>query len=159
MKDYCYKPYSAYNLKLNYRLYQLKKEIKKEGFKNVFTKYDNLFRNNTLDDCENVACMGFVFDFKHYLRNKHVFNDTLYMPFETITMPVPIGYDDILTTQYGDYMKPAKTSTKHGGFSVLDTEKSYLDYLPILRKQYRKDTWKTRFKLLHQLFKNKYFTE
>ena len=149
MKDYCYKPYSAYNLKLNYRLYKLKKEIKKEGFKNVFTKYDNLFRNNTLADCENVACMGFVFDFKHYLRNKHVFDDTLYMPFETIMMPVPIGYDNILTTQYGDYMKPAKTPTKHGGFIALDTETSYIDYLPKLQKQNRINIWKKR---LHRFY-------
>ena len=153
MRDFCYKPYSAYDLKLNYKLFKLKKEIKKEGFISVFSKYDDNFRKNTLDSCDHVACMGFIFDFKHYLRDKHCFDRTLYMPFESIMMPVPIGYDKILSTQYGDYMKPAKTSTKHGGFAVLDTEKSYLDYLPKLRKQYRKDAWKKRFQHLIQIFK------
>ena len=67
-------------------------------------------------------------------------------------MPVPIGYDEILTTQYGDYMKPVKAPTMHGGFAALDTEKSYKEYLPSLRKQYRKDTWKKRFQHLRQAF-------
>ena len=153
MRDFCYKPYSAYDLKLNYKLFKLKKEIKKEGFISVFSKYDENFRKNTLDCCDNVACMGLIFDFKHFLRNKHLYDDTLFMPFETIMMPVPIGYDKILTTQYGDYMKPVKSPSYHGGFIALDTEKSYKDYLPKLRKQYKKDAWKKRFRHIIQIFK------
>lgn len=152
MRYYCYKPYSIYNLKLNYHLFKLKKEINRIGFKNVFAKFDNLFRRYTFNDCDNVACMGFVFDFDHFLRNKHFYEDTLYMPFETIMMPVPIGYDKILTIQYGDYMKPVKAPSYHGGFAAIDTEKSYNEYLPSLRKQYRKDIWKKRLQHLRQAF-------
>lgn len=145
MRYYCYKPYSIYNLKLNYQLFKLKREINRIGFKNVFSKFDNYFRRYTFNDCDNVACMGFVFDFDHFLRNKHFYEDTLYMPFETIMMPVPIGYDKILTIQYGDYMKPVKAPAMHGGFTVLDTEKSYIDYLPQLRRHFYKEAWKKRF--------------
>lgn len=34
--------------------------------------------------------------------------ECIYMPFECIELPVPTGYDAILTMQYGDYMTPNK---------------------------------------------------
>lgn len=153
MRCYCYKPYSVYNFKLNFKLYKLKKEINRIGFKNVFSKFDDLFRKNSLNVCDNVACMGFVFDFDHFLRNKHFYDNTLYMPFETIMMPVPAGYDKILTIQYGDYMKPVKAPSYHGSYLVLDTEKSYIDYLPQLRKQHQKDIWRKRFRHFLEIFR------
>ena len=100
----------------------------------------------------NVLCIGFKFDFKHYLRNIHVFDQTLYMPFEYIMIPVPVGYDNILSTQYGDYMKPVKAPTCHGGFWVLDTEKSYTEYLPKLRRDRKIKSWKYRIHRLQDLF-------
>ncbi len=149
LRAYCYKPYSVYNIWKNYKLYKLRKEVDQIGFKNLFAQYDRYLKSYENIECKHVSLIGFIFDFEHYLRDKHVFDDTIYMPFEYIMMPVPIGYDEILTTQYGDYMKPAKAPTKHGGFAVLDTEKSYKEYLPFLRKQYRKEAWKKR---LHHLF-------
>lgn len=154
MKDYCYKPYSIYDFKHNYKLFKLKREIDKEGFQTVYSKYDQLFKENTLDNCNNVACMGFVNDYKLFIRDKHLYDDTIYMPFETIMMPVPVGYDKLLTKGYGDYMKPVKAPSYHGSYLVLDTETSYKDYLPKLRKQQFKDIWKKRFKhLLHAFLK------
>lgn len=50
-------------------------------------------------------------------------------------------------------MKPTKAPTEHGGFIVLDSEHSYLDYLPRLRKEHRLDSWKNRCFLLKKLFK------
>ena len=34
------------------------------------------------------------------------FEEVVYMPFEEINLPVPRGYEDCLTTQYGDWHKP-----------------------------------------------------
>ena len=34
------------------------------------------------------------------------FSDVIYMPFEHMLLPVPVGYDEILTRVYGDYMTP-----------------------------------------------------
>ncbi len=34
------------------------------------------------------------------------FSDVTYMPFEQMLLPVPVGYDEILTRVYGDYMTP-----------------------------------------------------
>lgn len=36
---------------------------------------------------------------------KEWFSETVYLPFENTTVPVPSGYDNILRTIYGDYMK------------------------------------------------------
>ena len=145
LKTYCYKPYSVYNIWKNYKLYKLRKDVDKIGFKNLFAQYDRYLKSYENSECKHVSLIGFIFDFEHYLRDKHVFDGTIYMPFEYIMMPVPIGYDEILTTQYGNYMKPVKAPAMHGGFTVLDTEKSYIDYLPQLRRHFYKEAWKKRF--------------
>ena len=44
-------------------------------------------------------------------------------------MPLPKGYDDILSLQYGDYMTPRKAPSYHGGFLFISADKSYQDYL------------------------------
>ncbi|MBE8951023.1 MAG: LicD family protein [Quinella sp. 3Q1] len=40
---------------------------------------------------------------QHY--PKDVFRETIYLPFETVQMPVPVDYDKILTAYYGDWHK------------------------------------------------------
>jgi lipopolysaccharide cholinephosphotransferase len=56
------------------------------------------------------------------------------MPFEFISIPVPIGYEEILTNLYGNYQKIVMNSSLHGNV-LFDTEISYKDYL----KKYRKE--------------------
>ena len=69
---------------------------------------------------------------------KEWFSDTILLPFEDIMMPVPKGYHDILTHEYGDYMTPVKAPTMHGGFLAIDPDKDYTQYIPKLRRQARK---------------------
>lgn len=42
------------------------------------------------------------------------FSDYILLPFENIRVPAPIGYDQILTAIYGDYMTPVRTIGAHG---------------------------------------------
>ncbi|MCI7041289.1 MAG: LicD family protein [Lachnospiraceae bacterium] len=44
---------------------------------------------------------------------KEWFAETLRMPFETITLPIPVGYHQILTALYGDYMVPVRGTQDH----------------------------------------------
>lgn len=37
------------------------------------------------------------------------FNDVVYLPFEKIELPAPVGYDSVLTDFYGDWRKPVFT--------------------------------------------------
>ena len=46
--------------------------------------------------------------------DKHCFDSVIYLPFEDIQLPCPIGFDSILRLKYGDYMIPVKAKTNHG---------------------------------------------
>jgi lipopolysaccharide cholinephosphotransferase len=113
--------------------------IKKRGYGQYFMQFDNLLKGHKGDD---VACMGFIWDLVLFRRNKSLYKYTLFVPFEDIMMPIPSGYDTILRTQYGNYLTPAKASSYHGGFAYLDTEKSFKDYLPVIRKRAKYEQFK-----------------
>ena len=122
--------------------------VKVKGGAAAYRQYEDLFRRHAIDDNSTVCMYAWLSDFKHYQRDKHCYDDTLWMPFEDIQMPVPSGYHEILTTQYGDYMTPAKAPSHHGGFQVLDPERSYQEVLPQLKKAHRWDNWRHRRDLL-----------
>ena len=72
---------------------------------------------------------------KHYgLKEfcREWFKEAVYMPFENRKIPVPVGYDGRLTAEYGDYMKPAKAPTMHGGL-ILEPDVPYTEYLKTRR--------------------------
>ena len=57
---------------------------------------------------------------KKEINLKSNFEDVIMMPFEDITVPVPVGYDNYLTSVYGDYMMlpPAEKRTSHHDFEA-----------------------------------------
>lgn len=63
---------------------------------------------------------------KKYKANikRYYFGETLYVPFENTTIPIPKYYDEILTDRYGDYMKPVRATNYHGGCDF-DVNNSY----------------------------------
>ena len=62
------------------------------------------------------------------------YSETILMPFEDIQMPVPIGYDEILKNQYGDYMTPVKAPNMHGT-TIFDPDRPYKEVLHALKSQ------------------------
>lgn len=98
-------------------------------FTAVYEKIQECYTNYGVKMSDDLACPMFaihiVFDIK---RKKDWYSETVYMPFEDIQMPVPIGYDKILTNQYGDYMTPVKAPSYHGGV-IFDTERPYTEVL------------------------------
>ena len=99
------------------------------NFTEVYEKIQECYTNYGVKMSDKLACPTFaihlIFDIQ---RKKEWYSDTIYMPFEDIQMPVPIGYDKILTNQYGDYMTPVKAPSFHGGV-IFDTERSYTEVL------------------------------
>lgn len=57
---------------------------------------------------------------REYLFNAEAYSGTVMLPFEGIMVPAPVGWDHILTVNYGDYMTPKQLPTGHGKF-VYDT--------------------------------------
>ena len=65
------------------------------------------------------------------IREKKDYSETIFVPFENISIPIFNGYDNVLTAEYGDYNVPKKFSStgelKMGGL-LFDTNKPYTDY-------------------------------
>lgn len=146
---YCIENYAITHPIHSLKLMLFRLPIRIKGFQHHFKLLDELLKGHKGND---VACMGFTMNITRYRRNISLYEKTLYVPFEDITIPIPSGFDTILRTQYGNYLTPQKTPTCHGGFAVLDTEKSYKDYLPILRKKAKKEIITYRINKLKRLF-------
>ena len=50
--------------------------------------------------------------YKHYPRS--IFYGVEYVPFENLSLPIPIHYDEMLKIQYGDYMTPPPEKERVG---------------------------------------------
>ena len=103
------------------------------SFQEVFTQFQNCYAkfDEPMSDVCSCPCFNItqVFSIR---RKLEWYSDTLYMPFEDIMIPVPIGYDEILKNEYGDYMTPVKTPTMHGSV-IFDPGRSYVEVLKDLK--------------------------
>lgn len=82
---------------------------------------------------ENSKFVGFVIFYRYssmqYARfTRSCYASSILMPFKGLKnkVNVPVGYDQILKTWYGDYMTPSKSGTLHDSF--FDPCHSYTDY-------------------------------
>ena len=59
------------------------------------------------------------------------FEHCIMWPFEKISVPVPVGYENLLSIQYGDYMTPPPNDErgKKNDQIIFDAERPYTDYL------------------------------
>lgn len=115
------------------------------NFYEEYMKYENVISRYPIAERSNLVklCLFYSEDYVHKKKlSVDLYRETEYLPFENIMMPVPKGYHEILTTLYGDYMKPAQAPTCHGGFAAIDIHKSYEEYLPKLKKEERKNRWR-----------------
>lgn len=149
LKRYCNEHYHFLHPIYSLKLLCFKLPVTILGYKSLFKKFDNLLKGH---QGQNVACIGFKWDLKTFKRNRSLYEDTIYVPFEDIMMPIPSGYDMILRTQYGEYMKPVKAPSYHGGFTYLDPQKSYKLYLPIIKKKIKQNIFQSRIKKIKDFF-------
>lgn len=75
-----------------------------------------------------VALLSFEADNDKLVFPRRCVEETVPAPFESIEIPIPTGYDELLTIQYGDYMTMRKENSYHGGV-LFDAERCYKDYL------------------------------
>lgn len=123
------------------------------GFYNYHRKYINLFRSYSTEDNEYVGSLTLDFDMEHFHFKRSIFNDTIWVPFEDRMIPVPADYDEFLTSQYGDYMTPVKAPSLHEADHIyIDTERSYTEWLPEVRRQRKRDRKGKIKKMMIKLF-------
>ncbi|MBQ5841008.1 MAG: LicD family protein [Clostridia bacterium] len=77
---------------------------------------------------ERVALISFDAYNDKLVFPRRCLEETVWLPFESTTIPAPAGYDEMLTIQYGDYMTMRQENTYHGGL-LFDTERCYVDYI------------------------------
>ena len=120
----------------------LKAEIfcKRYGFYNLYCKTENIYRqlskgiSEKNDVTGNYWAYG-IFTWAKCPLRPSIFEDTIWMPFEDIELPVPKGWDDRLRIEYGsDYMTPRTAPSCHGDV-IFDTERPYTEVLKELRKK------------------------
>ena len=126
-----------------FRKMRCRQAVKKRGWQNIYRQAEDLLRATPFDESERVAEISFSgYDI---VLDRHIFDDTVWLDFGQMKVPAPIGYDKLLRTQYGDnYMTPIKAPSYHGEM-VFDTERSYRDVLPDVRRQYRRSALKRLF--------------
>ncbi len=79
------------------------------SFKNLNDQFEfvKIFAEGVFDYSANVDWIEqFVRMEKLMPQSKSCFRETIYLPFETIELPAPIGYEKILTSCFDDWRKP-----------------------------------------------------
>ena len=137
---------SSGRLGLVFRKWKSRRAVSKRGWHTIYREMEDRLRRYPFDESKNVAELSFSGD--DILLDRHIFDQTLWMDFEDMKIPVPKGYDELLRTQYGDYMTPVKAPSYHGSM-VFDTHRSYKDILPGVRKSYRRGALKRLLRKLH----------
>lgn len=80
---------------------------------------DCLKFNNRSYSKTGIQYSSFLGSIQKWIWDKDCFADVVYLPFEYIEMPMPVGYDKMLKTSFGDYMKfPPKEA--RGNFHSLE---------------------------------------
>ena len=80
---------------------------------------------------DDVALMLKLADYPHYRLPVSCYESTIDVPFEHITIPVPVGYEQILRLRYGDY-----TIRYRGGGS--HNYPFYKEQMELLHNEYKK---------------------
>ena len=90
---------------------------------------EELYMQYPSEDAKDIALMHFWVSDHNHKYGKDLFENTIFLPFEYTTIPVPVKYNEVLKIEYGDYM------TVHKGGGIHDYP-VYKDQEEILRKMF-----------------------
>ena len=79
------------------------------NIKNIYDQFEfvKIFAEGVFDYSSKVDWIEqFVCKEKLMPQSKSCFRETIYLPFETVELPAPIGYEEILTSCFDDWQKP-----------------------------------------------------
>lgn len=100
---------------------------KKYDYLSDYRAFEKVCARYNSENTKYLSLLSFQFDNPKHYKTREGWKQIEYMDFEFMKMPVTSDYDEILTIQYGDYMKMQKVNTIHGGL-IVDTNQSYQDY-------------------------------
>lgn len=95
------------------------------GRVNMYRRYEEILSRDAVCECDRMALQMFRPDsYKSFCHRVKCYDETLWVDFEYIKIPVPSEYDEVLRDQYGDYKTPVKCPTLHGSV-VFDCDRDY----------------------------------
>ena len=74
---------------------------------------ERLFAARDSATATHVALMPFWVEKRNHRYDKAWYAHRVYLPFEHVRLPVPARYDEVLKTEYGDYMRIVKSGGIH----------------------------------------------
>lgn len=75
--------------------------------------YDAVSSQYSWDDADNITVYDYWLTYPDCYYSKSCYDSAELFPFENMVIPVPTGYDEILSALYGDYMTPVKSPSLH----------------------------------------------
>lgn len=115
------------------RLYS--KVIKFFKVKNYYYSfYKKMVQKYNKKKTSKFAAMFFRPDRTKGFEKKSYFNNTEYLDFEFLKIPVPSDYNSVLTENYGNWHEFVVGTDLHGDV-IIDTDKSYLEYMNKKREE------------------------
>ena len=131
-----------------FRKLKSRRYIQKYGRIPLFAHTELLLRCTPTDQSDYWAELAF--SGTDIVLRREIFDETVWMPFENMQVPVPKGFDELLTTQYGaDYMTPRQDPSYHGEI-VFSTTRDYREVAPEVFRAYK---WSALSRLFKKLFR------
>ena len=92
-------------------------------------EFMNVFAERVFDWSSKVMWIEkIIYNRQNLPQPKSCYEETIYLPFETIELPVPIDYDKVLACCYGDWRKPVIDRGGKLGF-IYSTDIPYREFL------------------------------
>lgn len=108
--------------------YDIEEYIKENGWRKKFINVENLYRQYNIYDTKQ--CSYITEPVLHgFCHNSEDYEESIYVPFENISIPVPKTYDSMLKRQYGDYMTPDMTHSNERPL-LISTSVPYYKFNP-----------------------------
>lgn len=107
-------------------LYKLWPSCSFFDYEKAYQKFECFVRSYNNVETEELVETPFYKN--EWIIKRSWFREVVYLPFEFMSMPVPVDYAKYLETLYGDYQKFVMGTSVHGGV-LFDTEVSYKEYL------------------------------
>lgn len=125
---------------LVFRKIRSKMAVKKYGWYDIYAETETILREHLPADSGKWAELSF--SGSKFIFDRRIFDNTIWMDFEDIKIPVPSDYDGFLRVMFGDdYMTPIKAPTCHGKL-VFDTQRPYEIVCPEVWRNYKRSALK-----------------
>lgn len=100
------------------------------GFDNLYELREWALRRNKLSDCKMCGEFGYAISMRNpkLIWPTRCYASYVDIKFEYLTLKAAVGYDEMLTCQYGDWRTPVKGAGDHGEL-YFDLERDYKSVL------------------------------